>query len=101
MGQLETGIKDKLLATTAVTAIVSTRIRPMALAKVDDRPCITYQVSDRKSEGFLDGSIAEYHHAEFELGIYGNTYADVMDISDAARAALDQYGGTTSNIEFA
>jgi hypothetical protein len=101
VGRIETGIKDTLLADSSVTAILGTRLRPMAAGAPEVKPYATYQVTDRKTDAALDGTIADYRTIEFELGIYGDSFNSVMDASDACRDRLDQFGGTTSGVEFA
>lgn len=101
MATLETGIFNALLNTSGVTNVVGNKIRPLALSKTDDRPCVTYEITERRTEGTLDGQVADYKHAEFELGIFGNQFDDVVNVSEAARDALDNNGQTISGVEFA
>jgi hypothetical protein len=103
MALLESAIASVLLGATSITHIVDTRIRPLAMASDDVRPYIVYQVTDGKTESTLDASIDpdDYQKAEFELGIYGDDYPDVMEISRAARTLFDHFGQTVAGIEFA
>lgn len=99
---LETGIRDTLLADDDVTAKVGRRVRPLALAQDDARPYLTYHVTDGSPVATLEQpGDDDYRNAEFEVGIFADTYADVIDLSAAVTAALDQYGGTVSGVEFA
>lgn len=100
MAALETGIRDAL-KTTPITNVVGTRIRPLGVAPDDVRPYLTYQVTDRKTDGTLSDGAADYRKAEFEVGVWGSTYAAVVALSDLVRDRLDQFGGTVSGIEFA
>jgi hypothetical protein len=102
MGQLETGIRDALLAQAGITNLVGRRIRPLVVGQGDSpRPYLTYQVTGRTTEALLDGTVIDYRKAEWEIGIYADTYGAVMDLSDLVRDRLDQLGETVSGVEFA
>ena len=94
-------VRDALLAVGGITALVGSRIRPLVAGQADDLPFLVYQVTDRETIDFLDGTLADYRHADFEVGIYAATFADIMDLGQLVRNKLDQYGGTISNVEFA
>jgi hypothetical protein len=98
---LETGIRDALLAVGGITAKVGTRIRPVAMASDDVRPYLTYQAAGRESLPVLAGPPADYRKADFEVGIFADTYHEVMELSNLVRDRLDQFGDTVSGVEFA
>ena len=104
---LGTEIRDALLADTSIAYEVGRRIRPLGVSPADARPYLTYQVTGRESLGTLSDGPADYRKAGFEVGVFADTYADVMALSDLVRDRLDrldrldQFGQTVSGVEFA
>jgi hypothetical protein len=96
---LETAIKDSILADAAIVAFVGERVRPLGMAADDDRPYLTYLVTGRTTNDTLASGPADYRKAEFDIGVYADDYADVMDISDLLRDRLDGFGGTVAGVE--
>lgn len=85
--------------TPAVVAIVGDRVRPLAAAQADARPFITYQVTGRGSDQTLADGPCAYKRGTFELGLYADTYAEVIALADLARDRLDGLGVTAGGVE--
>jgi hypothetical protein len=98
---LEAGIKAAISGVAGVSDIVGTRIRPVMLAQDDDRPYITYQVTERQSYPTLADGPAEHKAASIEVGYFADDYDTAAHLSDLVRDALDQYAGTAGGVEFA
>lgn len=101
MASVETGIRAALVGSTAITELVGTRIRPLGASPADAHPFLTYTVTSRESLPTLADGAADYFKAEFEIGIFADTYAEVMALSDVIRDRLDQFGETVAGVEFA
>src|SRR4051812_15222963 len=101
MADLETGIRDTLLAVSGIAGAVGARVRPLSVSPRDVRPYITYQITNDESMNTLDGDTGEYAKGEFEIGIHADTYDQTMSLSKLIKSTLDNNGETVSGVEFA
>lgn len=94
---IEEAIYAKLVATSAVTALVSTRITP-GLALTDDQvqrlqmadswPQIVYAKQDDTPWVYLAG-VSKTSRALIRMQCWGDTYADAKSVRAVVRAALN------------
>jgi len=86
-------IRNKLVNTSAVTALVSTRIRPLRAADTDIYPYIIYESISTPSEQTKDGN-AEWYKMRFQLSMLAASLANVQSIAGQVRIALDGASGS-------
>jgi hypothetical protein len=86
-------IRNKLVNTSAVTALVSTRIRPLRAADTDVYPYIIYESISAPSEQTKDGN-AEWYKMRFQLSMLATSLASVQSIASQVRIALDGASGS-------
>jgi hypothetical protein len=86
-------IRNKLVNTSAVTALVSTRIRPLRAADTDVYPYIIYESISTPSEQTKDGN-AEWYKMRFQLSMLATSLASVQSIASQVRIALDGASGS-------
>jgi hypothetical protein len=86
-------VRNKLVNTSAVTALVSTRIRPLRAADTDVYPYIIYESISTPSEQTKDGN-AEWYKMRFQLSVLATSLASVQSIASQVRIALDGASGS-------
>ncbi len=93
---ITTAIINRLLATSGVTSIVSTRIQPNIIKPGTPYPAI-YVFSDRmnKLECFNPGGT---RMGIIEIGVYTKSYPESHDLMQAIRASLDDFKGVIDNL---
>ena len=88
----------EILSTDAgITAICSTRVYPEIADQDAALPFIVYKVSDINPSGTKSGS-SSLDTARVDVYCVADEYGDAMDLSDAARTALDRVGGTYNSV---
>lgn len=94
---------NKLTSTSAVTALVGTRIYPVFMPQNAAYPCIVYMVDNKPldpsktSAGNHDTAVVTLHI--WQEAREGQDAYDVLDSIDAAvRAALDAASGTAGGV---
>ena len=85
-------IYGKLSATTAVTAITSTRIYPEMATQDATYPFIVYSVTDTAPTDIKDG-VSPLDVVSVSVMMYAESYAVALDLSEKVRAALDRMTG--------
>ncbi len=83
-----------LLAQTAITNLVGTRIRPNKLHSKDTRPAIVVMKGSSDHKRTFDGPIGAADSA-FVIRCYGTDSVNADAIADAARLRLDGFGPGT------
>lgn len=101
MADLETGIRNALLADTGIAGIVADRVRPLGMAPDDNPPYLTYEITDDQTDHTLADGPCDYVKAEFEIGVFAATYDGVMTLSKLVKKKLDGFGETIDGVEFA
>lgn len=86
-------IRNKLVNTSAVTALVSTRIRPLRAADTDVYPYIIYESISSPTEQTKDGN-AEWYKMRFQISMLATSLASVRSIASQVRIALDGASGS-------
>jgi hypothetical protein len=85
-------------ASTAVKALVSTRIYPHIAEQGVVQPFITFQTLQRLPTD-TKGNASSLDTYQFEITIVSNNYTTACTICEAVRDELDQYTGTVNSID--
>lgn len=94
----EAALRSALVGSTAVTALVSTRIYPLLAPASASLPFVTWRRSGITREQTLSAPMG-VPRVSVEYSIYGTTYEQARDVADAMRVVLDGYGGTVDNTQ--
>lgn len=87
---------QKLLSSTAVTALVGDRIKPNVIKPDTPLPAV-YVFSDRMEK------LSCYTHGgtrtgAVEIGVYSKSYEQSYAVMQAIRATLDEFSGVLNNV---
>ena len=91
-------IYTKLINTSAVTALVSTKIRPMKAADADTYPYIIYESISKPSLQTKEGN-SGWYKMRFQLSMLATSLSAVQNIAAAVRTALDGASGTIATFD--
>ena len=91
-------IYNKLVNTSAVTALVGTRIRPMKAADTDVYPYIIYESISKPSLKTKEGN-SGWYKMRFQLSMLATSLLSVQNIADAVRTSLDGASGTIATFD--
>lgn len=94
----EAVLRSALVGSTAVTALVSTRIYPLLAPASASLPFVTWRRSGINREQTLAGPMG-VPRVSVQYSIYGSTYEQARDVADSMRQVLDGYGGTADNTQ--
>jgi len=94
----EAVLRSALVASTAVTSLVSARIYPVLAPATASLPFVTWRrVAIRRQQTL--GGPSGMPVTSVEYSIFGTTYEQAREVADAMRSVLDGYGGTANNTE--
>lgn len=94
----EAVLRSALVASTAVTSLVSARIYPVLAPATASLPFVTWRrVAIRRQQTL--GAPMGMPVTSVEYSIFGSTYEQAREVADAMRVVLDGYGGTANNTE--
>lgn len=94
----EAVLRSALVASTAVTSLVSARIYPVLAPATASLPFVTWRrVAIRRQQTL--GAPMGMPVTSVEYSIFGLTYEQARDVADAMRSVLDGYGGSANNTE--
>ena len=94
----EAVLRSALVASTAVTSLVSARIYPVLAPATASLPFVTWRrVAIRRQQTL--GAPMGMPVTSVEYSIFGSTYEQAREVADVMRAVLDGYGGTANNTE--
>jgi len=98
MTDLNAAIYDYLAATTAVTNLVGTRIRPDLLDDRDQLPALVFwRVSGRHLDT-IQGTFGRLVEARVTIGAYAAKRSKANEVAEAVRLAIIQMRGTRSGV---
>lgn len=97
MASIETAIRTILTGDTDVTALVSTRIYPLAAPQSATKPFIVYEVDTVDPIDSLSGH-SGLSFAEFSVSMWDDSYSTVKDVAAKVRIALLDFSGTSDTI---
>lgn len=87
-------VRDQLVATTAVTDVVSTRIYPTIIPQRGEYPACTYNLDFDERVRLMNGTEGDYRRATVEVNCYATRLSVAHDIADAVESALIDFRGT-------
>ena len=88
---IEQGLVAHLLADSAVSAIVGTRVHPGAVPQGGTTPAIVYARASSDREVDMDGP-SDFVQVRMRVDCWHTTYAGVKALADAVRVALNGVG---------
>ena len=83
-----------LRASTALAALVGTRIRIAPLSPTDALPAISFQSFPGPRDRAMGSDTGNYT-TRMQVNSWGTTYASASAVRDQVRAALQRYRGST------
>ena len=86
-------IYNKLVNTSAVTALVGTKICPIKAGQNDTYPYIIYESISKPSLDTKEGN-SGWYQMRFQLSMLATTLLSVQNIAEQTRLALDGASGT-------
>ena len=92
----EAVLRSALVASTAVTSVIGSRIYPVLAPASAALPFVTWRRSGIERAQTLTGP-AGLPRVSVEYSIFGTTYEQARSVADAMRVVLDGYGGTADN----
>lgn len=92
----EAVLRTALVGTTAVTALVGSRIYPLMAPASASLPFVTWRRVGIQRRQTL-GSPLGLPRVTLEYTCYGTTYESARDVADEIRKVLDGYGGQSEN----
>ena len=96
---MQSDFRTILTGDAAVTALVSTRIYWGELPQGKAKPAIRLQLVSEVNEHTVAGTV-DMETSIVQVDVVAKTLADAIAASDAAKAALDGYSGTTGSTDF-
>jgi hypothetical protein len=94
----EAVLRSALVASTAVTSIIGTKIYPVVAPASTGLPFVTWRRTGIERTQTLSSPMG-MPRVSVEYSIYGTTYEQARSVADAMRVVLDGYGGTVDNTE--
>jgi hypothetical protein len=94
----EAALRTTLLASTAVSSLVSARVFPIIAPATASLPFITYRRTGIQREQSFSGPVGT-PIVSVDLECLATTYEGARDLADKCRRALDGWGGTVGNVE--
>lgn len=94
----EAVLRSALVASTAVTSIVGSRIYPVLAPASASLPYATWRRTGIERQQTFNLPMGT-PRVTVEYVIYGTTYEQAREAADAFRVALDGYGGTNGTTE--
>lgn len=96
-----TAIVSIASATSGITNIVSTRIRPVNGVQGEDRPFVVYEITaDEDPAPHAEGA-SEFRRTSFNILSIADTYAGCKALADAVHARFKFYSGTIASRDIA
>jgi hypothetical protein len=92
----EAAVRNRLVTTPAVTAIVGNRVYPVIAPADADLPFVTWRRTSIQRQHSLSGPIG-VPMVMLTVDLFATTYEGVRELADAARVSLDGWGGTFQN----
>ncbi len=92
MTTIEDGLHSHLAADAGVSALVAARIYPLWAPQKPTAPYVVYSRINTERLHHLSGSSA-LANPHFQFDVFAETFADMVAVAAALRAALDNYSG--------
>ena len=94
----EAALRTTLLASTAVSSLVSSRVFPILAPASASLPFVTYRRTGIQREQSFLGPVGT-PTVSVDLEFLATTYEGARDLADKARRALDGWRGTVGSVE--
>lgn len=98
MAVAEEALRARLVAVAGVTALVSSRVYPVKLPQSATLPAVTYQRISTVREGAM-GADSDIVRVRVQVTSWADSYSGVKSLSEAVRAALQRYSGTSAAVD--
>jgi len=98
MANTGSNIRTYLLTKSAITDVVSTRMRPDVLAQSDSLPAMTYSELYTNHSHTI-GAAAGIEECMLEIMCYSETRTQAGSLADLVRQQLQGYRGTAGSVE--
>ena len=92
-GIVEDGVVDKLLATSAVTTLTSTRIHPRMAPQNVTKPYAVVTITQGKRPWYHSGASSGKAISPVSVACYGSTYKAARELAEKVELALDAQRG--------
>lgn len=97
MADIESIVNTRLRASTALNALVGTKIRPLLL-KQGELVGVTYHPISRVRDS-AHGSDTGHVTSRFQVNSFATTYAGAIAIRNEVRASLQRWSGSTAVVD--
>lgn len=95
--EITIALAEKLLSATAVTDIVGTRVRPLALDQTDEMPAVVYNlVTTDPWHGLSGGTYGARSRIQYYC--YGDSLEDAVSVASAIMTELDGFRGEVGSL---
>jgi hypothetical protein len=92
----EAAVRNRLVTTAAVAALVGTRVYPVIAPADAALPFVTWRRTSIQRQHSLSGPIG-VPMVMLTVDAFATTYEAVRDLADTVRVSLDGWGGTFQN----
>lgn len=92
----EAAVRNRLVTTAAVTALVGSRVYPVIAPADADLPFVTWRRTSIQRQHSLSGPVG-VPMVMLTVDAFATTYEAVRDLADTVRVSLDGWGGTFQN----
>jgi hypothetical protein len=92
----EAAVRNRLVTTAAVTALVGIRVYPVIAPADAALPFVTWRRTSIQRQHSLSGPVG-VPMVMLTVDLFAATYEAVRELSDAVRVSLDGWGGTFQN----
>lgn len=92
----EAAVRNRLVTTPAVTALIGTRVYPVIAPAEAALPFATWRRTSVQRQQSLSGPVGS-PMVMLTVDLYAVTYEAVRDLAEAVRVTLDGWGGTFQN----
>lgn len=89
---IEEGFVAYVLAQSAITTLIGTRIMPAPLRQDSDLPAVSYQLISQRDDVLHDGPQG-LPDARLQLDCWADSYASARALAEAIRTAVHAYRG--------
>lgn len=93
----DVALVTKVITTTAISTLISTRMHPLRLPDTPTFPCVTYSQIDAPIVSTHDQTSANaLTHARYQIDAFAATYAGAVALGKAIFDALEGFAGVVT-----
>lgn len=97
MPVVEQGLRARLVGSTAVNSLASTRVYPLQLPQEPKFPACTYELVSAVRESVMGQDTGQVH-ARMQVTAWAKTYAAASGLSEGVREAVQRWSGTSTGV---